>query len=312
MNHILSIPQIGLERSHDILNLSQELSLRPQRYKDSLAGKNVTTVFFQPSTRTRLGFEIAAHRLGATVLSVTDIKSTRSVSYCGESLGDFGYVLHEVADAVVLRHFVDGAPTELAQCNLVPVINGGDGKSDHPTQGLGDTFTLRHHGVNLPTSTAGIVGDPTMRTHASLIHSLLLFGIRKFVFCLNAPCQPLDPVLAKTLEDSNASYSLVSSTEEILDSCDFMSILPYRMPDMRKAPDLIMDLPRETPEWYKVNAAKIARTRSRCLILHAGPREDELSPDTDGIANSLFRYQIKLGIFVKQACLLHAIKSERS
>ncbi|MCX4857221.1 aspartate/ornithine carbamoyltransferase family protein [Streptomyces canus] len=291
----------------------------PKRARTLLDGAIVATLFFQPSTRTRLGFEAAALRLGARVTGFADPSTSRSVDYIGESLEDTARVVSELSDALVLRHYVTGAARRAAQAAVCPVVNGGDGSNEHPTQALSDIWTMTRHLGGLGGAVVGLVGDPGTRVLRSLVHLLARLEVKRLLF-LVPPAAPLimagvDAVthttlpvdLAAVLEESGTAYEFRSDVTELLAEADVVEMMPIDVPSLETQPSALSSHVYVTPEPYRITAAKIRAVGSRALILHPGPRKDELHPDVETTPGGLYFEQVKDSLYLRMAVLTQLV-----
>ncbi|KOG32642.1 hypothetical protein ADK37_26415 [Streptomyces resistomycificus] len=302
--------------------LAKATALRHTPAKDTrtlLDGALVATLFFQPSTRTRLGFEAAALRLGARVTGFADPSTSRSVDYIGESLEDTARVVSELSDALVLRHYVTGAAHRAAHAAVCPVINGGDGSNEHPTQALSDVWTMTRRLGGLKGAVVALVGDPGTRVLRSLVHLLARLEVKRLLF-LVPPAAPLiiagdDAVthtslpadLAAVLHESATAYEFRSDVAELLAEADAIEMMPIDVPSLESDPADLSSHLYVTPERYRITAAKIRAAGSKALILHPGPRKDELHPDVDTTEGGLYFEQVKDSLYLRMAVLTQVV-----
>ncbi|MEY9878252.1 aspartate carbamoyltransferase catalytic subunit [Streptacidiphilus sp. MAP12-33] len=314
--HLVSVTDLTPAQVSRLLERAQALRATPRSSARTLLdGAVVATLFFQPSTRTRLGFEAAALRLGARVTGFADPSTSRSVEWIGESLEDTVQVVSELSDAVVLRHFVAGAGVRAARVAACPVVNGGDGSNEHPTQALSDVWTLWRHLGGVAGAVVAVVGDPGTRVLRSLVLLLARSGVGRLLF-LVPPGVPLLPppaagivhhALPADLEAALAAYAVPyefrGSVEELLVEADAVEMMPIDIPSLEADPRSLTEAAQVTPEQYRITAAKIRATRSRALVLHPGPRKDELHPDVDQLAQGLYFTQVRDSLYLRMAVL---------
>lgn len=253
-----------------------------------LRDRIVCTAFFEPSTRTRLSFEAAAHRLGADVIGFADAQSTSTRK--GESLEDTARVLSGYADLVVLRHFEQGAPARAAAVSGVPVVNAGDGSGEHPTQTLVDLYTMQRHHGELTGLKVAVIGDLRHgRTVHSLVPALRTMGAEVVavpVGGLELP-KPLGPVPRMDLEGAAADCDVLYVTR----------VQRERLPG------------RASVAEYRVDADLLERTGSRAIVLHPLPRVDELGTDLDGTPAAKYFEQAQNGVPVRMAVLASLLEN---
>ncbi len=258
---------------------------RGESFRDQLDNRIVCTAFFEPSTRTRLSFEAAAHRLGAQVIGFADASTTSGRK--GETLEDTGRVLSGYSDLIVTRHFDAGAAVRLATGATCPVVNAGDGAGEHPTQTLVDLFTLRSSLGELRGRRIAVVGDLRYgRTVHSLVPALKRAGAR------------IDAVAAPGLEmpDHLAEGVVEVSLEDAASACDALYVT--RVQKERFPPGSADAAAR-----FHVDRALLERTGSRAIILHPLPRVDELSTDLDELPAAKYFDQAQNGVAVRMAIL---------
>jgi aspartate carbamoyltransferase catalytic subunit len=280
-----------------------------------LKGMILAVLFFQPSTRTRLGFEAAALRLGGKVTGFADPGSTRSVDYIAETLDDTVRVVSEFSDAIVLRHYVSGAGRRASQAAHCPVINGGDGANEHPTQALSDAWLMHRRCGGLSGLVVGLVGDPGTRVLRSLVYLLARLQVRRLLFLVppSVPFQadpaqkyvhttlPADLVMA--LKAAGTAYEFRSDVTELLEEADAIEMMPIDVPALEADPRSLAPHGYVTPERYRVTASKIRAIASKALILHPGPRKDELHTDVDSLPSGLYFDQVADAIYLRMAVL---------
>ncbi|MFD9004281.1 aspartate carbamoyltransferase [Streptomyces sp. NPDC059582] len=314
--HLVAAADLDGPQVEELLRQAARLREMPARQARTLLdGAIVATLFFQPSTRTRLGFEAAALRLGARVTGFADPSTSRSVDYIGESLEDTARVVSELSDALVLRHYVTGAARRAAQASLCPVINGGDGSNEHPTQALSDIWTMTRRLGGLAGTVVALVGDPGTRVLRSLVHLLARMDLKRLLF-LVPPAAPLDMTgldavthttlpadLAVLLHDSGTPYEFRSDVSELLAEADVVEMMPVDVPSLESHPAALSSHVYVTPERYRITAAKIRAVGSKALVLHPGPRKDELHPDVDDTPGGLYFEQVKDSLYLRMAVL---------
>lgn len=315
-DHLISVRDLSREHIRQLFDMAATLRTMPRHEaRTMLAGSIVATLFFQPSTRTRLGFEASALRLGASVTGFADPSTTRSVDYIAEPLEDTAQVVGGLCDVIVLRHYVAGAARRAAELAGVPVINGGDGSNEHPTQALADTWLMTRRLGDLRGAVVGLVGDPGTRVLRSLVLALSQLEVGKLLFVVppNLPINALEhagvvhttlpPDLRVLLGNSGVKYEFRSDVCELLDEADAIEMMPVSIPPLDVDPKSLSKQQLSTPERYRITAAKIRHTKSRSLIMHPGPRSEELHRDVDDLPNGLYFEQVRESIFLRMAVL---------
>lgn len=261
-----------------------------------LTGRQVCLAFFQPSTRTRVGFQRAVGLLGGTVTGFSGLGETRAVPPYGESLADSLQVLAQMSDALVVR-----SPVELPQLGDVdwldvPLVNAGDGHHEHPVQALTDAWCIASRRPEWADLTLGLVGDVGCRVVRSLLRLCVRLGLRRcLAYAPEAEVLPED--LQALFRASGVRFEFVDRLDTLLAHSDAIEVLPYRMPDRA-------DGPAAPDPSRTITRALVRRCNPQLLVLHPGPRSWELHPDTDELPNSLFYEQVRAGCGAKLAALL--------
>jgi len=296
---LLTIEGIDAKELERILDSARAIRrARPASLARKLAGKRIALLFYEPSTRTRVSFEFAAHQLGATTSVITVASSSIEK---GESLLDTGYTLQAAgADAIVMRHPNSGAAQLLARHLDIPLINAGDGMHEHPTQALLDALTILDHKKRLRGLRVVITGDVlhsrVARSNAHLLHK---FGAH-VVFC--GPKELL-PELAQTL---TPTVTLERDLDSALHAADVVMML--RVQKERLA-GLDLDL-ADYVRRYQLTAARLRAAKKDALVMHPGPmvRGLEVTTEVADGPQSVIRQQVENGRFVRQAVLARALK----
>ncbi len=267
-----------------------------QVFPRALEGKQVCLAFFQPSTRTRVGFQRAVGLLGGTVTGFSGLGETRAVPPYGESMTDSLQVLAQMADALVLRSPVDLRTMDDVAWLDVPLVNAGDAHHEHPVQALTDAWCIASRRPEWGDLTLGLVGDIGARVVRSLLKLCVRLGLRR---CLAyAPdVEALPPDVAEMLLAFGVRFDFVDSLEDLVAHSDAIEVMPYRMPDGARGP--APPDPART-----VTKDLVRRCNPQLLVLHPGPRSWELHPDTDELTHSLFYEQVRAGCGAKMAALM--------
>jgi aspartate carbamoyltransferase catalytic subunit len=265
-------------------------------------GRTVALLFFQPSTRTRMGFEAATIALGAHPMGIEDMSASRSNVRTGESLEDCAAVVSRLCDALVVRHHEVGAAERMAAKARRPVINAGDGWNEHPTQALIDIFAMRRGLGTLRGKSIAFGGDPRGRTVRSLVELLRFEGPREIVFCATPHYEVPSDLLA-AIAEHQIRYRFINDVAHALTECDAIMMAPYDMSDIGEPAASDYVSPHVTPYTHVITAEKIARTNSKALLYHPLPRQDEIHPDCDDLPNAMYFEQVRLSKFMRMAVL---------
>ena len=253
---------------------------RDRRNTDLLAGKTLVTAFYQPSTRTRLAHEAAMIRLGGQVTGFADAKMTRAGDFYQESIKDTVKMLEFYGDVIVMRHFQQGAPHEAAKWASVPIINGGDGWGEHPTQILTDLYTVLTEKGRIDGLRWLAVGDMRMRTMHSLAYGLSQFDCP--ITFVSPPEMSLTDEFKEDLNKYSLDYTEAEHVEEAIGNADVILVEPVVQPDYTKSRDERGDDVGMTPANYKITRELLeTKAKSNAILLHSLPRMDEIPPDVD-------------------------------
>lgn len=293
--HIIDMQDLSGPDITTILDTAEsfkEVNERRIKKLPTLRGRTIVNLFLEPSTRTRTSFEIAAKRLSADAINMT---GSASATVKGESLRDTAKTLSAMAcDLIVVRHSYAGAPRILAECMDAHVVNGGDGRHQHPTQALLDLFTMRQELGRLEGLTVGIVGDiANSRVAGSLIPALRAVGARPIVI---AP-----PTLLPARPDVLGA-EVSNSLDDVLPELDVAYMLRVQM---ERSEGMPFPSVREYARFYGMNAARLAKARPEMRIMHPGPmnRGVEVSSDVADSPRAIVLDQVNSGVAVRMATM---------
>ena len=279
---ILSLKNFERDEYYRVFEVADQLApfARNRQNTDLLESKTLVTAFYQPSTRTRLAHEAAMHRLGGHVLGFSDAKMTRAGDFYQESIKDTVKMLEFYGDVIVMRHFQQGAPHEAAKWASVPIINGGDGWGEHPTQILTDLYTVLKEKGRLDGLKWLAVGDMRMRTMHSLAYGLTQFDCP--ITFVSPPEMSLTDELKKDLELYSLDFKEVDHVEKAIAEADVILVEPVVQPDYTKSRDERSGDVDLTPANYKITRELLTtKAKSDAILLHSLPRMDEIPPDVD-------------------------------
>jgi aspartate carbamoyltransferase catalytic subunit len=279
---ILSLKEFERNEFFRLFEICDRLApiARDRRNTDLLAGKTLVTAFYQPSTRTRLAHEAAMIRLGGQVTGFADAKMTRAGDFYQESIKDTVKMLEFYGDVIVMRHFQQGAPHEAARWASVPIINGGDGWGEHPTQILTDLYTVLTERGRIDGLRWLAVGDMRMRTMHSLAHGLTQFDCP--ITFVSPPDMSLTDEFKEEIKGYSLDYKEADHVEEAIADADVILVEPVVQPDYTKSRDERGDDVGMTPANYKITRELLeTKAKSDAILLHSLPRMDEIPPDVD-------------------------------
>jgi aspartate carbamoyltransferase catalytic subunit len=301
MKHLLSATELDRADVDEFCRTAEafEAGSAPLR---PWTGKTVALLFFQPSTRTRLGFEAAAVSLGAHSIGMADMSASRTNARTRESLEDCAAVVSRFSDAIVVRHHESGAAARMAATSVTPVINAGDGWNEHPTQALIDIYALRRGLGSLRGRSIAFGGDPRGRVVRSLVQLLRFEAPREIVFC-PTPHYEVPADLLTAIAECQVSCRIIGDIEDALTDCDAVMMAPYDMSEIGEPGNSSYVSPHDTPDTHIITPEKIERTRSRTLLYHPLPRFDEINPSCDGLPNAMYFEQVRLSKFMRMAVL---------
>ena len=301
---ILSLKEFERNEFMHVFDVARELEpiARSRRNSDMLREKTMVTAFYQPSTRTRLAHEAAMHRLGGHVTGFSDAKMTRAGDFYQESIKDTVKMLEFYGDVIVMRHFQQGAPHEAARWASIPVINGGDGWGEHPTQILTDLYTVQREKGRIDGLTWLAVGDMRMRTMHSLGYALSQFD------CPVTFVAPSDMGLTPEFKAELTQYSLnfgeAEHVEQAIGKADVILVEPVVQPDYTKSRDERAGDIGLTPANYKITRQLLeTKAKPDALLLHSLPRMDEIPTDVDITRWSRYWQEAFNGVVMRMALL---------
>ncbi|MFR2316052.1 aspartate carbamoyltransferase [Terrisporobacter sp.] len=279
----------------EILNLAEEIMKNPSAYSRVCEGKLMATLFYEPSTRTRLSFEAAMKRLGGEIIGFSEPNSS-SVSK-GESLADTMRVVSGYVDVIVMRHPIAGAAEEAINYTSVPFINAGDGGNQHPTQTLTDLLTIKSLKGTLNNHTIGLCGDLKYgRTVHSLVKAMIRYENNKFVFI-----SPEELKMPNYIKEKIRSYSYYETTklDESLNKLDLLYMT--RVQQERFADKEEYERLKDT---YILDKEKMEHANKKMLVMHPLPRVNEISTDIDSDKRAVYFKQATYGMYVRMALIM--------
>jgi aspartate carbamoyltransferase catalytic subunit len=301
LRHLLSAGSLEADDVDEFCQVAEAYE-HGQTPSPKFASKTISLLFFQPSTRTRMGFEAAAVALGSHTIGVDDMSASRSNARTGESLEDCAAVVSRLCDAIVVRHHEDGAAARMATKSQAAVINAGDGWNEHPTQALVDVYALRRGLGTIRGTSIAFGGDPRGRTVRSLIQLLRFERPREVVFCPPPHYSvPLD--ILSALAENQLRCRIIRDIEQALIECNAIMMAPYDMSDIGEPAASGYISPSTTPDTHVITPKKIERTHSETLIFHPLPRHDEIHPSCDDLPNAMYFEQVRLSKFMRMAVL---------
>lgn len=298
MKHLLSPLDLSVDETEDLLNLASRIAKDPEKFSHCCDGKKLATLFYEPSTRTRLSFEAAMINLGGSVLGFSSADSSSASK--GESVSDTIRVISCYADICAMRHPKEGAPMVAAEKSGIPVINAGDGGHQHPTQTLTDLMTIRELRGSLDNFTIGLCGDLKFgRTVHSLIRSLIRYKNVKFILISPKELHVPDYIREDVLIHNNVEFEEVERLEDVIPQLDILY-----MTRVQKERFFSEDEYLRMKDFYILNKEKMAAAKDNMYVLHPLPRVNEISVEIDGDPRAAYFKQVQFGVYVRMALIL--------
>jgi len=301
---ILSLKEFERNEFFHVFEVANKMApiAHSRRNTDLLAEKTMVTAFYQPSTRTRLAHEAAMHRLGGHVTGFADAKMTRAGDFYQESIKDTVKMLEFYGDVIVMRHFQQGAPHEAARWASIPIINGGDGWGEHPTQILTDLYTVLTEKGTIDGLRWLAVGDMRMRTMHSLGYALSQFDCP--VTFVSPPEMSLTDDFKADLKQFSVDFKEAEHVEQAIADADVILVEPVVQPDYTKARDERAGELDLTPANYKITRELLAtKAKPDAILLHSLPRMDEVPTDVDITRWSRYWQEAFNGVVMRMALL---------
>lgn len=298
MRHIISPNDLSIDELNDILSLAGRIYRNPKLYSKVCEGKKLATLFYEPSTRTRLSFESAMINLGGSVLGFSSADSSSASK--GESIPDTIRIISCYADICAMRHPKEGAPLVASQYSKIPVINAGDGGHNHPTQTLTDLLTIKELKGTLEGLTIGLCGDLKFgRTVHSLINAMVRYPGSKFV--LIAPKELKIPtyITKETLDAKNIPYKETNDLESVLPELDILYMTRVQQERFFNEEDYI-----RLKDSFILDNAKLKNAKKDMYILHPLPRINEIATEVDEDPRAVYFKQANFGVYVRMALIM--------
>lgn len=298
MRHLIDPMDLSVEEVDHLLVLAQDIIDNKKKYSEVCKGKKLATLFFEPSTRTRLSFEAAMMELGGNVLGFSSASSSSSTK--GESVGDTVKIVSCYADIIAMRHYKEGAPMLASMKSDVPIINAGDGGHNHPTQTLADLLTIKREKGRLNNMTIGFCGDLMFgRTVHSLIKAMSRYEGIKFILISPDELKLPDYIRTEVIEKNNIPYEEISSLEDAIGSLDVLYMTRVQKERFFNEADYI-----RLKDTYILDKSKLALARPDLSILHPLPRVNEISVEVDDDPRACYFRQALNGKYVRMALIM--------
>ncbi len=304
MRNLIDIMDLSVGEIDELIAKSQDIIQNPDKYREKCKYKKLATLFFEPSTRTRLSFEAAMMELGGGVLGFSDANSSSAKK--GESVSDTVSVVSGYADIIAMRHPKEGAPVVAAMKSEVPIINAGDGGHNHPTQTLADLLTIKMEKGRLDNLTIGLCGDLKFgRTVHSLVAAMSRYKGIKFV--LISPDELKLPSYVKDnyLKANGIEYVQTTSLEDVIGELDIVYMTRVQSERFFNEEDYL-----RLKDIYILDSAKMQKAKDDMIVMHPLPRVNEISVDIDSDKRACYFRQTKYGKYIRMALILKLLEVE--
>ena len=298
MKHLISPLDLSVEELDSILSLAQDIMDDPDKYSHVCDGKKLATLFYEPSTRTRLSFEAAMLNLGGKVLGFSSADSSSATK--GESVADTIRVISSFADICAMRHPKEGAPMVAALHSGIPVINAGDGGHNHPTQTLTDLLTIKTLTGHLDNMTVGMCGDLKFgRTVHSLINAMVRYPNVRFILISPDELKIPDYLRKEVLDARNIDYVETNDLEKYLPELDILYMTRVQKERFFNEEDYI-----RLKDSFILDAEKMKLAKKDMYVLHPLPRVNEISTDVDNDERAVYFKQVQFGVYARMALIM--------
>lgn len=302
MRHLLDTTDLTLEEIDDMIALATDIIENKQKYAHVCDGKKLATLFFEPSTRTRLSFEAAMYELGGNVLGFSSADSTSASK--GETVEDTVRIVSNYADIIAMRHPLEGAPRVATKRTLIPIINAGDGGHAHPTQTLADLLTIYREKGKIGDITIGLCGDLKFgRTVHSLIKAMCRYKNVKFVLIAPKELQVPDYIISDVLISSGAEYVQVESLEDVMPTLDVLYMTRIQRERFFSEEEYL-----KHKDAYILDLKKLENAKKDLTIMHPLPRVNEISTDVDDDPRAKYFEQALNGKYIRMALIMTLLK----
>ena len=302
MKHLIDIKDLSVEEIDNLIEVAKDIIANPENYSHKCDGKILATLFFEPSTRTRLSHESAMISLGGQVLGFSEAAST-SVSK-GETVSDTIRMVGAYSDIIVMRHPKEGAPYVASLKSNVPIINAGDGGHNHPTQTLTDLLTIKCEKGRLDNLTVGLCGDLKFgRTVHSLITAMSRYKNIKFILISPDELKLPEYIKRDVLEKNNIEYIETKDIEEYMGDLDILYMTRVQKERFFNEADYI-----RLKDYYILNKEKLKKAKKDLCIMHPLPRVNEISTDVDDDSRACYFKQAEYGKYIRMALILKMLE----
>lgn len=297
MRHLIEPEDLTLDEINDLVDVGLDMYDNPRVYNKVCEGKILASLFFEPSTRTKFSFDSAMMRLGGNVIGFADANTSSAQK--GESLADTIRVMGYYSDIIVMRHPKEGAPKLASQYSSIPIINGGDGGHQHPTQTLTDLITIKKYKGHIDGHSVAFCGDLKYgRTVHSLIKTLARFGNKKFYLISPDELKLPSSLKRQLTENYNVELIEVNYMEEVINEVDIFYMTRIQKERFFNEEDYL-----KLKNSYKLTRDKLKNSKEDMIIMHPLPRVNEIAYDVDDDPRAVYFEQSQLGVYVRMALI---------
>ena len=302
MKHLIDIMQLTTEEIDEMIDTANDIIAKPDKYAEKCKRKKLATLFFEPSTRTRLSFEAAMYELGGNVLGFSEAQSSSAAK--GESVSDTIRTVGAYADIIAMRHPKEGAPMVACRKSTVPIINAGDGGHNHPTQTLTDLLTIKREKGHFDGLTIGFCGDLKFgRTVHSLMAAMSRYDNVKFIFISPDELRLPEYLKEDILDPKNIEYVETMDLENAMPQLDILYMTRVQRERFFNEQDYI-----RLKDSYILTPDKLAAAKDSLSILHPLPRVNEISTAVDDDPRAKYFEQVRNGKFIRMALILKLLE----
>lgn len=304
MRNLIDIKDLSVEEIDKLIETAKDIMNNKEKYSEKCKNKILATLFFEPSTRTRLSFESAMLGLGGNIIGFSD--ASNSSTSKGETVSDTIRVVNGYSDIIAMRHPKEGAPLVASKVSKVPIINAGDGGHNHPTQTLTDLLTINKEKGRLENLTIGLCGDLKFgRTVHSLITAMSRYKNIKFILISPEELKIPDYIKTNILDKNNIEWCETSDIEEYIDKLDILYMTRVQKERFFNEADYI-----RLKDYYILNEEKLKNAKTDLCIMHPLPRVNEISKEVDEDSRACYFKQAEYGRYIRMALILKLLEIE--
>lgn len=302
MKHLIDIKELSKDEIKELIEVAKDIMQSPEKYSEKCKHKKLATLFFEPSTRTRLSFEAAMLELGGNVLGFSEAGSSSTAK--GESVSDTIQVVGCYSDIIVMRHPKEGAPFVASLKSSVPIINAGDGGHNHPTQTLTDLLTIACEKKRFDHLTIGICGDLKFgRTVHSLVTAMVRYAGIKFVFISPEELKMPEYIKEEILQKNKIEYVETNDLEKYMGDLDILYMTRVQKERFFNEEDYI-----RLKDYFILNRSKLEKAKKDLCIMHPLPRVNEIATEVDDDPRACYFKQARYGKYIRMALILKLLE----